>query len=140
MSIVTHDELTMSKQNRENAVNITVTAEQRHSMQRRSKTCFHTLSGDRASQAIALPSQGSGRSRKGVKTYSQVQYDVLLWANSSRSSIGRDRYSVAAMSIDAKVTFTEEHDVDVNLAYLSSVQDWLVPMLPGIADPGSDIL
>ena len=38
------------------------------------------------------------------------------------------------MSIDATVTFTGEHDVDVKFTYFSSLQDRLVPILPSIAE------
>ena len=50
----------------------------------------------------------------------------LLWSATTQAScipsqcyVGRDRYSVAAMSIDATITLTKNHDVDVKLVYLS---------------------
>ena len=38
------------------------------------------------------------------------------------------------MSIDATITFTREHDVDVKLEYLSSLQDRRMPIMPRITE------
>ena len=44
------------------------------------------------------------------------------------------------MSSDATITFTIEHDVDVKLAYLSSLQDRRMPMMRRITELVSIII
>ena len=44
------------------------------------------------------------------------------------------------MSIDATITFTREHDVDVKLAYLSSLQNRRMPIMLRITELDSIII